>query len=357
MTDDPRSTALTAALLDAALAKAGADAADAMAVDGTSLSIDVRDGALEQAERSEGIDIGLRVLIGQRQACVSASDTPPETLTEMAERAVAMAREAPEDPYHRPCRPRAARHRLGYAALDLDDPSAEPGTRQAGRRRARAEAAALAVAASEGAIGARPAMAAARYTWPPPTASPAGTRAPTAALYLRCHHRRGHRDGTRLVRRKPRLPDRADCPAEEIGRIAAERTLARAGARKPPTGAYPVLYRRTHRLRPDRPSRLAAINGSAIVRGASWAARRSAKQVLPAALSLIEDPHRARVAGSRLFDGEGLPTAAAPSSRTVCCKGWVLDLATARKLGLDSTANASARHRPPRPRPPSATSR
>ena len=66
--------------------KAGADAADAIAVDGTSLSITVREGALEQAERSEEVDIGLRVFVGQRQACVSSSDTKPDTLAQMAER-------------------------------------------------------------------------------------------------------------------------------------------------------------------------------------------------------------------------------------------------------------------------------
>uniref|UniRef100_UPI0023508A4B PmbA/TldA family metallopeptidase n=1 Tax=Candidatus Halocynthiibacter alkanivorans TaxID=2267619 RepID=UPI0023508A4B len=97
MTQSPLSD-LTAALLDAAR-RAGAGAADAMAVEGTSLSVDVLGGKLEHAERSEGVDIGLRVLIGQRQACVSASDTRAETMTDMAERAVAMARLAPEDPY------------------------------------------------------------------------------------------------------------------------------------------------------------------------------------------------------------------------------------------------------------------
>ena len=75
--------------------RAGADAADALAIDGTSVSIDVRGGALEQAERAEGIDIGLRVFVGQRQACVSSSDTSEATLLQMAERAVAMAKEAP----------------------------------------------------------------------------------------------------------------------------------------------------------------------------------------------------------------------------------------------------------------------
>ena len=90
-------SSLTAALLGAAT-KAGAESADAIATSGASLSIEVRAGALEQAERSEGIDIGLRVLIGKRQACVSASDTSDRTIAEMAERAVAMARLAPEDP-------------------------------------------------------------------------------------------------------------------------------------------------------------------------------------------------------------------------------------------------------------------
>ena len=83
---------LTEMLLNAAK-KSGADNADAMAVQGQSLSIDVRGGQLEQAERAEGTDIGLRVLIGQRQACVSASDISASTILEMAQRAVAMAKE------------------------------------------------------------------------------------------------------------------------------------------------------------------------------------------------------------------------------------------------------------------------
>ncbi len=112
---------LTNDLLQAAQ-KAGADSADAMAVQGTSVSIDVRAGRLEQAERSEGIDIGLRVLVGQRQANVSASDTRPQTLTEMAQRAVAMAREAPEDPYIGLADPADLARDWDIAALELADP-------------------------------------------------------------------------------------------------------------------------------------------------------------------------------------------------------------------------------------------
>ena len=87
---------LTQSLLDAAR-RAGAGAADAIAVQGRSQSIDIRAGRLEQAERAEGVEIGLRVLIGGRQACVSASDISDATIARLAERAVAMAGQAPED--------------------------------------------------------------------------------------------------------------------------------------------------------------------------------------------------------------------------------------------------------------------
>ena len=135
---------LTSALLDAARA-AGAEAADAIAVEGTSQSIDVRAGALEQAERSEGVDIGLRVLIGRRQACVSASDLSPDVMREMAERAVAMAREAPEDPGAGLADPAQLAQDLDSTRLDLVDHGAEPAPADLQDAAARAEAAALAV--------------------------------------------------------------------------------------------------------------------------------------------------------------------------------------------------------------------
>ncbi|MDX5413076.1 MAG: TldD/PmbA family protein, partial [Rhodobacterales bacterium] len=111
---------LTNALLDAAR-RAGADAADAMAVQGTSIAIDIRGGVLEQAERSEGIDLGLRVMVGQRQANVSASDTSAATLAAMAERAVAMAREAPLDPHVGLADPSQLARDWDIAALEMYD--------------------------------------------------------------------------------------------------------------------------------------------------------------------------------------------------------------------------------------------
>lgn len=78
---------------------AGADAADAVVVRGVSLSIEVRDGAVEESENSEGDDLGLRVLVGRRQAVVSTNDLSGDGSQALAERAVAMARVAPEDKY------------------------------------------------------------------------------------------------------------------------------------------------------------------------------------------------------------------------------------------------------------------
>jgi len=126
----------------------------------------------------------------------------------------------------------------------------------------------------------------------------------------------------------------------EIGRISGERAVARHGARKPKTGTYPVLF--DERISSSLIGHLlAASNGAAIARGSSWLLGKDGKRVLPEGIDLIETPHRARVAGSRLFDGEGLPTADRKIIDDGVLTGWTLDLATARKLGLQSTASAS----------------
>ena len=130
----------------AAAQSAGADAADAIVVDGTSVSISVLGGALESAERSEGIELGLRVLIGQRQALVSVSDTAPDAIATMAERAVAMAREAPEDPTIGLADPGDLVAAPDIDGLELADPADEPAPDRLQDLAVRAEAAALGVA-------------------------------------------------------------------------------------------------------------------------------------------------------------------------------------------------------------------
>lgn len=328
---------LTARLLDAAK-KAGAEAADALAVHGTSLTIDVRRGALEQAERAEGTEIGLRVLFGGRQACVSASDISDRTIAALAERAVAMAREAPDDPYAGLADPGQIARDWDLAALDLTDPAAEPDAAMLEADCRAVEAAALAskgitqVEASAG-YSARAMHLAASNGF---SGGYARTSRSISAVAFTGEGTGMERDWAGESRTY-----QSDLPgAEGIGALAAERALARAGAVKPVTGTYPVLF--DERVASSLIGHLlSAVNGAAIARGASWLRDALGQQVLPEGLSVIEDPHRPRISSSRPFDGEGLPTQRRAIVENGILTGWTLDLATGRKLGMGSTANAA----------------
>lgn len=328
---------LTDRLLDAAR-KAGAEAADALAVSGTSLTIDVRQGKLEQAERAEGTEIGLRVLFGGRQACVSASDISDRTITALAERAVAMAREAPDDPYAGLADSSQIAGGWDLAALDLADPAPEPDAAALEADCRAVEAAALAargitqVEASAGYSHRAMHLAATNGF----SGGYARTSRSVSAVAFTGQGTGMERDWAGESRTY-----QSDLPgAEGIGALAAERALARAGAVKPVTGTYPVLF--DERVASSLIGHLlSAVNGAAIARGASWLRDAMGAQVLPAGLSVIEDPHRARISSSRPFDGEGLPTRRRAIVEDGILTGWTLDLATARKLGLESTGNAA----------------
>jgi PmbA protein len=328
-------------LAEAALAaarRAGAEAADALALDGTSISIDVRGGALEHAERSEGVEIGLRVLIGRRQACVSASDTRPEALARLAERAVAMAREAPEDATAGLADAPELARSWDLAALDLADTAPEPAPAALEEAARAAEAAALALNGISQVDSASASYGQRRLHLSATNGFSGGYARTSHALS--CVAITG--EGTAMERdwcgeSRAHL---CDLPSPGyVGRLAAERALARAGAKKPRTGAFPVLY--DERVAGQLVGHLlGAISGTAIARGASWLMGAMGEQVLPRGLSLLEDPTRPRIAGSRPFDGEGLPAVPRPIVEDGVLKRWLLDLATARKLGLDSTGNA-----------------
>ena len=328
---------LTQALLSAARS-AGAEAADAMALSGAALSVDIRKGALEQAERAESIEIGLRVLIGGRQACVSASDISARTISELAARGVAMAREAPEDPYAGLADPAQLAKGWDLAALDLHEDAPETGAVELQDIARAVESAAMAgagitqveasashsrravhLAASNGFSGG--------YMRSSTSVSAVAFTGQGTAM------ERDYAGEGRIYRAD--LPDLAG-----IGALAASRALARAGARKPATGTFPVLF--DERVASSLIGHLLmAINGASIARGASWALDLLGRQVLPADLSLVEDPLRPRISGSRPFDGEGLPSARRMVVEGGVLMGWTLDLASARKLGMQSTASAA----------------
>ncbi len=319
--------------------RAGADAADAIAVDGTSISITVREGALEQAERSEGIDIGLRVFVGNRQACVSSSDTKPETLIQMAERAVAMAKEAPEDPHAGLADPSQLASNTATEALELYDPSDEPDPAALQDDATRAEAAALRNAGVSQVQSASAGYGRRRIHLAATNGFSAGYARSDRGLS--CVAISGTGTGMERDYDYDSRVFQADLrDAEEIGRIAAERAVERAGAKRPRTGAYPVLF--DERVASTLiGSLLQASNGSMIARGSSWLRDAIGQQVLPKGLSIIEDPHRMRVTGSKLFDAEGLATSRRAIVDDGVLTGWTLDLATGRKLGMPSTANAA----------------
>lgn len=332
-----RLASLTEALLSAAK-QAGAEAADAMALSGTSQSIDIRAGALEQAERSEATEIGLRVLIGGRQACVSASDTSPATLARLAERAVAMAREAPEDPYAGLAAPDQIAKDWDLAALQLVEDAEEPSASRLEALAREAEAAAMAAAgitqveASAG-YGRRQVHLAASNGFSGGYERSSHSVSAVAFTGSGTAMERDYAGEGRIFA--------GDMPsATEIGALAAERALARTGATKPKTGTYPVVF--DERVASSLIGHLtSAINGASIARGSSWLLHDLGKQVLPASLSLVEDPLRPRIGGSRPFDGEGLPSARRTVVENGILLGWTLDLATARKLGMQSTGNAA----------------
>ncbi len=326
---------LTDALLTAAR-RAGATEADAMAVEGTALSIEVRGGALEQAERSEGIEIGLRVLLGGRQACVSASDVSNRTITALAERAVAMAREAPVDPHVGLAD--AGQIAKGWAALDLADASDEPTAAMLEADARGAEAAAMGVGGiTQVEAGAGYSRRQLHFAATNGFSGGYGrtSRSLSAVAFTG--------SGTAMERdwAGEQRTYQSDVPgAGGIGQLAAERALQRAGSVKPVTGTFNVLY--DERVASSLIGHLlSAVNGAAIARGASWLADALGTQVLPSGLSIVEDPHRARIGASRAFDAEGLATFKRAIVQDGVLMGWTLDLATGRKLGMASTASAS----------------
>ncbi|GGF62200.1 modulator protein [Paracoccus acridae] len=329
---------LAESLVDAAR-RAGADQADALSASGQSISIDMRGGALEHADRAEGVEIGLRVLIGGRQASVSASSHSPAAIAEMAERAVAMAREAPVDDNLGLADPdQLARHR-DAAGLQIADDRPDPTPDHLQDLALRAEAAARDMPGISQVESANASFSR-RFLWLAASNGFSGG-----------YGRTTHAISTVAITGEGLGMERdyagesrvwaEDLPApEDIGRLAAERTLARAGSRKPPTGAFPILYDR--RVASSLIGHLlSAVNGSAVARGASWLRKDLGQPVLPEGFDLTEDPLRPRYPSSRPFDAEGLPTRARKIVEGGVLQGWTLDLATARKLGMDSTASAA----------------
>jgi PmbA protein len=325
---------------------AGADAADAVLIAGTSLSVQRRLGKTEHVERSEGRDLGLRVFLGQRAALVSSSTIDPAGFRTLAERAIAMARVVPEDPYAGLADAAAPPEAI---ALDLEDPI-EPITEMLVDRAAAAEEAALAVSGVTNSEGAEAGFARTE-AFLVTSAGFAGRSARTSHSVSASAVAGG---GTGMQRDYDyhstlHLADLDD--PTTIGRSAGERAVARLNPVRPKTARLPVVY--DPRVAGGLLGHLAgAINGSSVARGTTFLKDKLGARVFADAVEIRDDPRRVRGLRSRVFDGEGTPTAARDVIAAGVLTTWLLDSRSARQLGLHSTGHAvRGTSGPPSPAP------
>ncbi len=322
-------------LVDQAI-KAGADAADAVVFSSHSRSVSIRDGEREGIDSSESCEAGLRVFAGKAQAVVSTSKIDPDEASKLAVQVVAMAQAAPEDPFAG----LAAAEQLATEITDLDlADETTLTTDQLLELALQAEGAGRSVAGVTAAAG---------------TGASASRRTiglATSNGFCGQYDRTGYSvsssfiagSGTKMARDyeyDTSLHFKDLAAAQSIGRAAAERAVRRENPRKVPSQAVPVVFEQ--RLAGSLLNHLAgAINGAAVVRGTSFLKDRLGERVFAEGVSIVDDGRQARGHGSKPFDAEGLPT----QRRVVVDDGvlasWLLDLSSARQLGLAPTGNAS----------------
>ena len=325
--------------------KAGADAADALLVESVSSSVSYRLGKLEDVERSESADLGLRVFLGQRVAFVSSTDFSAEALAALAPRAVAMAKLAPEDQFA--CLAPRDKLATSIPELELDDkdePSAEWLIEQA---RA-SEAAALAVKGvtnSEGGGASFSRSGIALATSEGFAGSYAGTSHNIGVAVLAG-------EGVGMERDYDYASARHVCDldsAEKVGRSAGEKAVARLNPRKVKSQAVPVIY--DPRVSAGLVGNFAgAISGASIARGVSFLKDKMGQRVFADGISIIDDPHIVRGQRSKPFDGEGVANRKMALIDNGVLTTWLLDCSSAKQLGLQTTGHAArGTGGPPRP--------
>ena len=328
--------ALLNELVDAAV-KAGADAAEAVSAQRRSLSITVRLGELEEVEREESRDLGLRVFVGGRQATVSGSDISSQARAKLVERAVAMARLAPEDPYAGLADPEVLA-RGALPELDLYDP-AEPSPETLEARALEAEAAARATPRIVNSDGASSAWSASQWRLVTSGGFCGLHRASSFSLSASAIAGDGEVMETgsdwRTVRWESDLPQ-----AQAIGAEAGRRAASRLGARKIASTTAPVIFE--NRLAASLLSPLVgAISGPSIARGTSFLKDKLGQAVFAKGVTVTDDPHRRRGLGSSPFDDEGVANAPRNLIDAGVLTTWLLNSSSARQLGLTTTGHAS----------------
>jgi len=336
MLDVENARGMATALVERAIA-AGADAADVLYAGSASTSVQVRLGELEQVNRSEGEEIGLRLFNGGRSATVASSDFSDEALAALVERAAAMAAEAPEDPYAG-LAPDDRLLRGPLPEIDGDDGrSVDPA-----ELRTRALAAEDAARAVKGVTNSSGGSA---------TSQSSTVALATSAGFAAAYRSSGYGCSVAVVAGEGAGMQRdhawhgtrhlADLDApEEIGRLAGERAVARLGPVKPKVGKMPVLF--DPRVASTLLGHFAgAISGGSVARKSSFLQDKLGTRIFAPGVSIVDDPLRARGSRSRPFDGEGLGVARTELVADGILQSWMAETASARQLGIAPTGHAS----------------
>jgi PmbA protein len=323
-------------LVDRGLA-AGASAADALYVGNRSADVEVRLGKLESASRSEGEEVGLRLFVGQQSATAASSDLSDDALAALVERCLAMAREAPEDPYVGLASPEFLQ-RGELPDLDSED-GAEPPSDVLRARALAAEQAALAVSGVTNSSGAGA------------SASASTIALATSGGFSGAHSSTGHGVSATVIAGEGGGMQRdhewhsarhlADLEsAEAVGRRAGERAVARLAPSRPKPGRYPVIF--DPRVSATLLGHLAgAITGSAVARKTSFLLDKLGERVFAEGLTIVDDPLRRRGLRSRPFDGEGVRVSRRELVADGVLTSWIADSAAARQLGIAPTGHAA----------------
>jgi len=335
MLQPPAARDKVAALVEQAR-KAGADAADAVYVGERSQGVSVRLGALEDVNRSEGEEIGLRVFVGQKSASVASSDLSKDALAALVERAVAMAGQAPEDKFAG-LAPKELLFRGEPADLDIDD-GGDPDPAELRARALAAEDAARGVAGVTNSNGGSASASASTFAMATSHGFSGSTRATGYSNSASVVAGEGSAMQRDYAWHSARHLGDLEAP-EEIGLRAATRAVARLGTVRIKAGTMPVLF--DPRVATTLLGHLvAAISGSAIARQASFLLDALGSQVFAKGIAIHDDPLRKRGLRSRAFDGEGLPVAPSELVSDGVLNGWLADSAAARQLGIAPTGHA-----------------
>lgn len=317
-------------------ARQGADEADGIALVQDSCTLKVRLGALDHLDWSQGLRLGLRVIVGRRQACVTTNNPDPETLTALVDRALLMARVVPQDPY-------CGLASSGQLVRDFQIPPSDPRTltiEEMTLRAQEAENAALEVSGVTSSEGATISWAQNDFVLAVSNGFVGGYRSSLFDLGVAVLAGEGDQKQIDGYYSQARFLKDLGAPAF-VGQHAGNRAVRRLHPRKALTGSFPVVYENL--ISPSLLGHLASgITGSAIAEKTSFLSGALEQPIFPETITVMDDPFLPQGMGSYPFDGEGI----AAKTRMIVDRGvlktWLLNLRAGRQLGLPSTGHGTA---------------